>query len=131
MRHADRDHLIEWISAIKDPKPEKVFVVHGDREVAPFFAQTLVNLGINAHAVQYTEVYDLISGTQVSPGYLPERKTKSFQPTSGTKATPAYERLAAVGQMLVESIKRSRNRDNKSLAAFAEQLRALLEKWES
>ena len=129
--HADRDHLISWISDIKDPQPQQVFVVHGDREVALFFAQTLVNMGIHAHAVQYTEAYDLASGVQTSPGYLPERKAKSFLSTGATKPIPAYERLAAVGQMLAESIKRSRNRDNKSLAAFADQLRALLEKWES
>ena len=40
-------------------------------------------------------------------------------------------RLVAVGNMLMESIKRSRGRDNKSLARFADQLRQLLEKWES
>jgi len=33
--------------------------------------------------------------------------------------------------MLMESIKRSKDRDNKSLARFADQLRALLEKWEA
>lgn len=86
-------------------------------------------LGFEAHAPQYTEVYDLITNTQLSPGYLPERKTKSFG--GGAKATPAYERLVAVGQMVMESIKRSKGRDNKSLAKFADQLRALLEKWES
>ena len=40
-------------------------------------------------------------------------------------------RLVAVGNMLMESIKRSKGRDNKSLARFADQLRQLLEKWES
>ena len=33
--HADRDHLLDWISHFKEPKPQHVFVVHGDREVAP------------------------------------------------------------------------------------------------
>ncbi|SCJ53614.1 Uncharacterised protein [uncultured Blautia sp.] len=47
------------------------------------------------------------------------------------RASAAYERLVAVGNMLMESIKRSRGRDNKSLARFADQLRQLLEKWES
>lgn len=127
--HADRDHLVAWISAVQNPKPQQVFVVHGDREVAPFFAQTLNNLGIPAHAVQYTEVYDLAAGAPVSAGYLPERKVKTA--AGAVRTAAAYERLAAVGQMVLESIKRSRNRDNKSLAAFADQLRALLEKWES
>ena len=127
--HADRDHLLSWIRDFQNPHPTHVFVVHGDREVAPFFAQTVASLGFEAHAPQYTEVYDLITNTQVSPGYLPERKTKGF--SGGAKATPAYERLVAVGQMVMEAIKRSKGRDNKSLAKFADQLRALLEKWES
>ena len=126
--HADRDHLLEWISNFKAPKPQHVFVVHGDREVAPFFAQSIQNLGFEAHAPHYTEVYDLIAGTVVERGYLPERKAK---PVSGGRTSPAYERLVAVGQMLMESIKRSKGRDNKSLAKFADQLRQLLEKWEA
>ena len=126
--HADRDHLISWIQSFKAPKPQHVFVVHGDREVAPFFAQTIAGLGFETHAPQYTEVYDLIAGKQLETGYLPERKVKSFDGKS--KSSAAYERLVAVGEMLMEAIKRSRGRDNKSLASFAEQLRKLLEKWE-
>jgi metallo-beta-lactamase family protein len=125
--HADRDHLINWISDFQDPKPQHVFVVHGDREVAPFFAQTLQGMGIEAHAPQYTEVYDLTANTQLAAGYLPERKAK----VAGVRTSSAYERLVAVGNMLMESIKRSRGRDNKSLARFADQLRQLLEKWEA
>lgn len=127
--HADRDHLLAWISDFQDPKPQHVFVVHGDREVAPFFAQTLNGMGITAHAPQYTEVYDLLTDTQLSPGYLPERKTRAFD--GAPKSTPAYERLVSVGNMLMESIKRSKGRDNKSLAGLADQLKKLLEKWEA
>ena len=127
--HADRDHLLAWIQNVKAPKPQHVFVVHGDREVAPYFAQSIESLGFTAHAPQYTEVYDLIADTQLEKGYLPERKTKST--ATGTRTSSAYERLVAVGQMVMEAIKRSRGRDNKSLARFADQLRALLEKWEA
>ena len=126
--HADRDHLLKWISGFQHPKPQHVFVVHGDREVAPHFAQTLENMGISAHAPQYTEVYDLAAGTILERGYLPERKVK---PVTGSKGAPAYERLASVGSMLTEFIKRSKGRDNKSLAKYAAELRQLLEKWEA
>ncbi|MBR5471055.1 MAG: MBL fold metallo-hydrolase [Oscillibacter sp.] len=126
--HADRDHLMAWIEGFKAPKPQHVFVVHGDREVAPFFAKTVEGMGFTAHAPQYTEVYDLIEDRVLEVGYLPERKAKS--PTGG-RVSSAYERLVAVGEMLMASIKRSKGRDNKSLARFADQLRALLEKWEN
>ena len=126
--HADRDHLLSWIADFKEPRPQHVFVVHGDREVAPFFAQTIQGMGFTAHAPQYTEVYDLIADKMLSPGYLPERKAKAV---AGGKTSSAYERLVAVGEMLMASIKRSKGRDNKSLARFADQLRQLLEKWEA
>ncbi|MBR3569496.1 MAG: MBL fold metallo-hydrolase [Oscillibacter sp.] len=126
--HADRDHLLSWIAEFTNPKPQQVFVVHGDREVAPYFAQTLVTRGIPAHAAQFTESYDLATNTMLQPGYLPARKLK----VSGSgRFSPAYDRLAAVGQMITESIKRSKGRDNKSLARFADQLKQLLEKWEA
>ena len=126
--HADRDHLIEWIAGFKEPRPQHVFVVHGDREVAPFFAKSIEKLGFTAHAPQYTEVYDLIADKVVETGYLPVRKSKS---AAGGRVSAAYERLVAVGEMLMESIRRSKARDNKDLARFADQLRALLEKWEA
>ena len=52
----------------------------------------------------------------VDRGYLPERKTKTT--TGGARASAAYERLVAVGNLLMESIKRSKGRDNKSLLAL-------------
>ena len=125
--HADRDHLLEWIGAFKAKKPQHVFVVHGDREVAPYFAKSITQLGFTAHAPQYTEVYDLIADQVVEVGYLPERKVKA----SFTKSSAAYERLVAVGQMVVEFIRRSKGKDNKTLARYADQLRQLLEKWEA
>ncbi|MEG1917830.1 MAG: MBL fold metallo-hydrolase, partial [Oscillospiraceae bacterium] len=116
--HADRDHLVKWIEGFKASNPAQVFVVHGDREVAPFFAKNLCDMGFAAHAPQYTEVYDLVENRQVEVGYLPERKLRV---EGAPKISPAYERLVAVGQMLAETIKRSRGRDNKSLASFADQ----------
>ena len=125
--HADRDHLLSWIADIKAPKPQRVFIVHGDREVAPYFAESVEKLGFTAHAPQYTEVYDLIEDKIVATGYLPERKVKAV---GGQKVTAAYERLAALGQRLVDVIRRSKGRDNKTLSRWAEQLRQLLDKWE-
>ena len=126
--HADRDHLIEWIKAFAEPKPRHVFVVHGDREVAPFFAKTVESLGFAAHAPQYTEAYDLIGNAMLERGYLPERKGRT---AAGTRTSAAYERLVALGEMVVEFIKRSKGKDNKTIARYADQLRQLLEKWEA
>ena len=125
--HADRDHLLAWIADIKAPKPQHVFIVHGDREVAPYFAESVEKLGFTAHAPQYTEVYDLIEDQIVAPGYLPERKAKAV---GGQRVSSAYERLVALGQRLLDVIRRSKGRDNKTLGRWADQLRQLLDKWE-
>ena len=125
--HADRDHLLAWIADIKAPKPQHGFIVHGDREVAPYFAESVEKLGFTAHAPQYTEVYDLLEDKIVAPGYLPERKAKAV---GGQRVSSAYERLVALGQRMVDVIRRSKGRDNKTLGRWADQLRQLLDKWE-
>ena len=126
--HADHDHLLDWISHFKEPKPQHVFVVHGDREVAPVFAQTVSQLGFTAHAPQYTEEYDLLTCTQLAAGYLPQRKTRTFD--GAPRVTAAYQKLVQLGDSLVGLIRRSKGRDNKTLAAFAEALRKVMEKFE-
>ena len=126
--HADHDHLLDWISHFKEPLPQHVFVVHGDREVAPVFAQAVSQLGFTAHAPQYTEEYDLLTCTQLAAGYLPQRKTRTFD--GAPRVTAAYQKLVQLGDSLVGLIRRSKGRDNKTLAAFAEALRKVMEKFE-
>lgn len=119
---------MNWISQFKEPKPQHVFVVHGDREVAPVFAQTVTQLGFAAHAPQYTESYDLLTCRQLEAGYLPERKKPAFE--GAPRTTAAYQRLVQLGDALLGLIRRSKGRDNKTLASFAESLRKLIEKFE-
>ena len=126
--HADRDHLLDWISRFNAPKPRHVFVVHGDRDVAPVFARSVESMGFEAHAPQYTEEYDLLAQRVTAVGYLPERKVKAFE--GAPKLSAAYERLVQVGESLAALIRRSKGRDNKTLAAFAESIRKLIERFE-
>ena len=125
--HADRDHLLNWIDQFTPAKPTHVFVVHGDREVAPAFAQDIAARGFSAHAPQYTEVYDLLENRTVEQGYLPEPKKKAFE--GEPRASSGYKRLVELGDALAALIRRSRGRDNKTLADFAESLRKILEKF--
>ena len=126
--HADHDHLIDWIKHFDPARTTHVFVVHGDRDVAPVYADTVKSLGFAAHAPQYTEEYDLIADKQLSPGYLPERRTRAYE--GAPKTTGAYQRLVQLGDMLVGLIRRSKGRDNKTLAAFAEAISKLISKFE-
>ena len=40
--HADKDELLRWVSGFRKP-PQKIFIVHGEKEVAAEFASTLRN----------------------------------------------------------------------------------------
>ena len=126
--HADHDHLVDWVKHFSPEKTTHVFVVHGDREVAPVFAETVKQLGFAAHAPQYTEEYDLIADQKLAVGYLPERKARAYE--GAPKAAPAYQKLVQMGDMLIGLIRRSKGRDNKSLAAFAEAISKIINKFE-
>ena len=122
--HADRDGLLRWIESY-NPKPRQVFVVHGDAEVTEIYANTLREQGFSAHAPEYEEVYDLLSGRVLAAGIPQPRKAAPQDAGS-----PAYRSLKEAGEMLMEVIRRSKGGANKDLARFAEQIRALAEKWE-
>ena len=124
--HADRDHLLEWIEHFS-PKPQQVFVVHGDNEVTELFAGDLNQRGIPAHAPLYEEVYDLATNCLLAKGVVLEVKK-----TAGSAARPsaAYIRLQDMSKELAGLISRSRGRSNKDLSKLADQLKQIMEKWE-
>ena len=124
--HADRDGLLRWIGAFT-PKPQQVFVVHGESAVTEIYAQTLRERGIPAHSPNYEEVYDLLANRMLAPGVVLEPKAPAALPGS---ASPAYRRLEDVGRKLMEVIAHNRGGTNKDLGKFADQIRALIEKWE-
>ena len=59
---------------------------------------------------------------------VPERKKPAFE--GAPRTTAAYQRLVQLGDALLGLIRRSKGRDNKTLASFAESLRKLIEKFE-
>lgn len=124
--HADRDHLLGWVEHFS-PKPEQVFVVHGDAQVTELFASDLNQRGLPAHAPLYEEVYDLLENRMLAKGIVLETK----RTTGGASApSPAFQRLQEVSKDLADLINRSRGRTNKDLAKLADQLRQVMDKWE-
>lgn len=125
--HADRDHLLEWVGRIA-PAPRQVFVVHGDAPVTELFAEDLNQRGIPAHAPLYQEVYDLAADRMLAKGVVLESKR-----TTGGASAPsaAYVRLVDVTKQLQDMVGRSRGRANKDLGGLADQLKAIMEKWDA
>ena len=124
--HAGHDELIRWACQFDEPKPTEVFVVHGDGQVSVSFAAELTRMGYRAHAPEATEVYDLVNGAVKTPGLTPvRRKTSRF-----VEGSPAYRRLEEAGRLLVEVIRRNKGGTNKDMGKFADQIRALIQKWD-
>ena len=122
--HADHDHLIEWIKAF-DPKPAHVFVVHGDEDVAPVFAEELNSLSFHAHAAKFTECYDLAANEMVSEGYISERK-RTMQKS---RADNLYAKLVSAAESLLALAKHCKGRPNKDISAFTGQIISLIERF--
>jgi len=58
--HADQEGLVKWLTSFKK-EPRRVFIVHGDKEVAPWFASYVSRtLGIKAYAPKVLERFDLL-----------------------------------------------------------------------
>ena len=122
--HADRNGLLAWINYY-NPRPREVFVVFGDAAATEIYANTLREQGFSAHAPEYEEVYDLLAGKVLAAGIPQPRKAAPQDAGS-----PAYRRLEEAGEKLMEAIRHNKGGTNKDLAKFADQIRALVEKWE-
>ncbi len=122
--HADKNGLIEWVTAFKE-KPRKVFVVHGEDYVCTSFAECLmVEHGIKAYAPYSGTVFNLASGKLEYEAMPHSLKKREKQPSG------VYARLLAAGQRLLAVIKKNEGGSNKDLAKFADQITSLCDKYD-
>ena len=125
--HADKDGLLKWVNYF-DPKPKKVFVVHGEDEVCDSFTNCLIKEnGIEAVAPFSGAAYDLITGECIKQG-VKRRIYKEPAPTK--RASEVFERLVAAGKRLMTVIRHNEGGANKDLAKFADQINSLCDKWD-
>ncbi|MCL2226245.1 MAG: MBL fold metallo-hydrolase [Oscillospiraceae bacterium] len=125
--HADREGLLKWIGAF-EPKPEKVFVVHGERDICKSFTARLIGEGYNAIAPKYTSIHELLTGETVFEGR--DLLYRDDPKPAGARESAVYQRLLLAGTRLIEVITRNRGGTNKDLAKFADQIDALAKKWD-
>ncbi len=122
--HADKNGLIEWISAFEE-KPGKVFVVHGEDKVCGRFVECLNHeYGQKAYAPYSGTEFDLLTGKltfEAQP--IPVRK-KAKAVTAGI-----YARLLAAAQRLLALAQKSDSLPNKDMGKFADQINSLCDKW--
>jgi len=124
--HADREGLLKWVDAFEN-KPERVYVVHGEKDICKMFTARLLGEGYNAQAPKYSSVHDLLTGEVIDEGIdiVPKAQTQPEQRDSAV-----YQRLMSTGTRLIDIISRNRGGANKDIAKFADQLDSLIKKWE-
>lgn len=123
--HADKNGLIEWISAFKK-KPDKVFVVHGEDSVTVSFTECLkIEHGQRAYAPYSGTIFNLADGTFEYEA-APVPVEKKVRPASGI-----YARLVAAAQRLLAIVKKSDGLANKDMGKFADQIISLCDKWDT
>ncbi len=122
--HADKEKLTEWITHFEE-KPKKVFVVHGDDEVAESFVNHLKELKFEAYAPYSGDGFDLLTGERVLTG------NRALVEKAKVRAkNSVFARLLAAGERLLTVIRKCEGMANKDLARFADQINALSDKWE-
>lgn len=125
--HADRDMLLGWLSNIS-PKPQKVFVNHGQDTVCDSFASLITErLGVPAEAPYNAAIYDLSTYEMTAEGNR-ERIVK-LKPKK-SRSDSVFRRLLDAGRRLLTVIEHNRGGANKDLAKFADQINSLSDKWD-
>ncbi len=126
--HADKDGLLEWISAF-EKAPRQVFVVHGDDETATAFAECLEKEhGQKAMAPYSGTKYDLIAGEFI-------RIAKPV-PVAGTQrsavrtASDSFTKLKIAARRLDGVIDKAQGLPNRELEAFTKELNDLCRKYQ-
>ncbi len=122
--HADKNGLVKWLASF-DPKPKKVFVVHGDDEVCEGFKDYINDeLGYDAMAPYSGTVYDLRNNVVITEGErIPAVK-------ASRKADTVYQRLEQAGKRLMDVIKRNKGGANGDLRKFTNEINTLSNKWD-
>ncbi|MCR5484472.1 MAG: MBL fold metallo-hydrolase [Clostridiales bacterium] len=124
--HADKNGLMKWLSSF-DETPRRIFVVHGSESASEAFAEEVrKELKANVSVPYYSEVYDLIEDKLIRKGVVRE----TVSPKDKNRETPVYRRLLASGRRLLDVIEHNRGGANKDLAKFADQIDALITKWD-
>ena len=124
--HADHNGLVRWIDAVA-PKPQKVFVVHGDDDAMNDFCQTLEAKGYDVTAPYSGSIYDL---GEDKYEYNADPVVIKKKTPEQTRNDSVFQKLVDAGKRLAAVIQRNKGLANKDLAKFTSQIEALCDKWD-
>ncbi len=125
--HADKNGLLEWVNHFT-PKPQKIFVVHGEDLVCESFVKCLKEEhGLDAEAPFSGAIYDLANACWEKEGI--KVYVKSEKPVERHRSD-VYARLVEAGKRLMLVITHNEGGTNKDLTKFMNQIHALCDKWD-
>ena len=127
--HADKDGLLRWVNSF-EPKPKRVFIVHGNDEVEDIFAQTLKEQGFTASAPYNGEQWGIGAEGAVCIKEGNRVHIEHRLGESASRAATVFQRLVNAGKRLLRVIEHNEGGANKDLAKFADQINALCDKWD-
>lgn len=127
--HADQNGLVDWVTHI-DPKPQKVFVIHGEDSVCDDFAHLLqAQHGLDAEAPFSGAIFDLEANQwiKVTQGIPVPSKSKQAR---DRRSANIFTRLVTAGRRLGTVIQKNKDGANKDLIKFTDQINNLCNKWD-
>ena len=127
--HADREGLLKWVNSF-EPKPKRVFIIHGEDEVENVFAQTLTEQGFNASAPYNGEQWAIGAEGAVCLKEGTRIRIEHHISEGAARAATVFQRLLNAGKRLLRVIEHNEGGANKDLAKFADQINALCDKWD-
>ena len=123
--HADHDGLIKWITSFKT-KPDKIFITHGDINVAPAFARELVEkYSLKAYAPHLGESFDLddVIPYQEKEAYIDEND--KILNESRELLAEGLDRVDEVVNRLNDAARRANREDKKTCIRLANAIKRL------
>ena len=127
--HADREGLLKWVNSF-EPKPKRVFIIHGEDEVENIFAQTLTEQGFTACAPYNGEQWAIGAEGAVCLKEGTRIRIEHHVSEGAARAATVFQRLLNAGKRLLRVIERNEGGANKDLAKFAAQINANCDKWD-
>ncbi len=133
--HADKKGLLNWINHF-EPKPERVFVVHGDDLVADEFARCLKeDYQLQSVAPYSGACYDLATDILLAEGVKIPVKPKEYPQqkgvsSGGKRAMYLADRLDLANQRLTRIINQNKGGANKDMEQLLKQLEEFADKLE-
>ena len=126
--HADMYQLTDWIASMKE-LPKRVYVNHGPDGVCDSFAKTVTErLGIEATAPYNGDVFDPVTGAQLTVGS--RKKVSHGNHKRKGRSSAVWNKLHTAGIRLMGIIERSRHCKSKELTVLTNRINSLCDKQE-